>query len=269
MEQRSDTLVYMYGIVAASAPDPAGELRGLEGEAVELFRVGDLAAIVSEVPAEAYSDDSLNSRFDDLAWIGERGVAHEGVLDWFAERTATIPLSLFSLHASLERLQSRIAAESFDFLQILERLEGKKEWGIKLWRRETEARDGIDRLSPSLQELAAQIEAAPEGKRFLLERKRETMRAEEVRAASKRIAHELFSALRQNADAGAAVQLPATPPSVDRVPLLQAAFLVADSSFEAFQRVVTEEAGRLAGSGFELEFTGPWPPYHFSSLDDE
>jgi hypothetical protein len=259
----------MYGIVSADAPDPPEELKGLDGSPVDVVRVGDLAAIVSDVSQEGYSDDALNSRLDDLAWVGERGLAHESVLDWFSERTPTIPLSLFSLHASRERLQTRIAAESFDFLQILERLRGKKEWGIKLWRKETEAREGIDSLSPSLQELASQIEAAPEGRRFLLERKRESMRVEELRAVSNRIAHDVFAALRDHADAGATVPLPNTSSSLDRVPLLHAAFLVSDASFASFQQAVTDEAGRLAGSGFELEFTGPWPPYHFSSLDDD
>ena len=259
----------MYGIVSADAPDPPGELAGLDGCPIELVRVGDLAAIVSEVPHELYSDTALNGRLNDLAWVGERGLAHEGVLDWFSEHTPTIPLSLFSLHTSRERLQSRIAAESFDFIRILERLRGKKEWGIKLWRKDAEAREGIDRLSPSLQELAKQIEAAPEGRRFLLERKRESMRVEELRAVSKRVAHDVFAALRAHADAGATVPLPGTPSSVERVPLLHAAFLVHEASFGGFQQAVTNEAGRLAGSGFELEFTGPWPPYHFSSLDDE
>ena len=35
----------------------------------------------------------------------------------------------------------------------------------------------------------------------------------------------------------------------------------------AKQRGVTEAAHRWGAAGFELEFTGPWPPYHFAADD--
>src|SRR5690606_33688413 len=99
-------LVYLYGIVPAEAPDPPDDLVGLEGAPVAVLRTGSVAGVVSEVPEEVYSDDALNSRLDDLAWVGERGLAHERVLDWFAERGPVIPLSLFSLHADRDRVES-------------------------------------------------------------------------------------------------------------------------------------------------------------------
>ncbi len=265
MEQ--EALLYAYGIVPAGSVQPEEDLRGLDGTAVGLLPIGEVAAVIGLLPAEVYSDDALNARLDDLDWVGERGVAHERVLDWFAERGPIVPLSLFSLHRDAERLTARIAADAQAFADTLERLRGHREWGVKLWRRDAEAREGIDQLSPSLQALGKQIEEAPAGRRFLLERKREAMRAEEVRAVSARLAHELFAALRAAASDGAAIPIPPAAGG-DRVLLLHAAFLVADDAFADFQRAITAEAGRISGAGFELEFTGPWPPYHFSDIDD-
>lgn len=264
-----DTLIYLYGIAPPDAPDPGDELVGIEDRPVRLVRIGEASAIVSALPAAPYQDDALNAQLDDLAWVGARGVAHERVLDWFAERGPVIPLSLFSLHADAERLEARVRAEAGSFRRIFERLRGRKEWGIKLWRRDADAKEGVDALSPSLQALAREIEEAPPGKRFLLDRKRDKMRTEEVRAVSRRVTHELFASLGARADASATVPLPANPPAGERVLLLDAAYLVPDTAFGAFQEAVTFEAGRLAGTGFEIEFTGPWPPYHFATQDDE
>ncbi|MEX0912674.1 MAG: GvpL/GvpF family gas vesicle protein [Gemmatimonadota bacterium] len=269
MTEQPKSLIYLYAIVPSGAPDAPPELRGLEDEPVELLRVGDVAAVIGQVPGEAYSDDALNERLDDLAWVGERGMAHERVLDWYAERDSVIPLSLFSIHRDRERVERRVAEDRAEFLRILGALRGRKEWGIKLWRVESEAREGVDELSPSLQELQRQIEAAPAGRRFLLEKKREEMRTEEVRTSSKRIAHELFAALGRSADRSASVPVPAGAAGGDRLLLLNAAYLVPDEGFERFQQGVTEQAGRLAGSGFQIEFTGPWPPYHFSEPEDD
>lgn len=269
MHADPDSLIYLYGIVPADAPAPPPDLTGLEERPVRLHSVGQIAAVVSGVPQSLYGDDPLNARLDDLAWVGDRGVAHERVLDWFVERCPIIPLSLFSIHRGLERVQERLRSEEPSFGRLLARLAGHKEWGIKLWRREAEVAAGIDRLSPSLGPINREIDESPPGRRFLLERKRETIRAEEVRAASKRVAHEVFDALSGTADGATSVALPGGIPGAERTLLLHAAFLVADERFDSFREVVNAQAARLAGSGFEIEFTGPWPPYHFTSSGDE
>src|SRR5690606_5534783 len=118
-------LVYMYGIVPADAPLPAEGLVGIDGGAVELHPVGRVAAVVGRVDYGTYSDEALNARLDDLAWVGDRGIAHERVLDWFAERVPVIPLSLFSLHADLDRLSARVQGEEAEYAALLERLRGR------------------------------------------------------------------------------------------------------------------------------------------------
>lgn len=261
-------LVYLYGIVPGDQTEQPDTLRGIDEGPVELHRIGGIAAVVGWVSEDTYSDEALDARLDDLAWVGARGLAHERVLDWFAERGPIIPSSLFSLHQGIDRLEARIRGEEDDFLRLLGRLSGRKEWGIRLWRREEEVREGIDELSPSLQALSQHMAEAPAGKRYLLERKRDAMRAEEIRAVSNRIALELFAKLRTAADDGVTIPVPSGT-SGDRTPLLHAAYLVADDGFAAFQDAVTEEAARLVGSGFDIEFTGPWPPYNFTDPDDE
>lgn len=264
---QQEVLVYAYGIVEDDAPDPPPELTGIDGASVRLVRVEDVAAIVSDVDALGYSDEALNARLDDLTWVGERGLAHERVLDWFSERGPVIPLSLFSLHRDVDRLRDRIGRESRDLSRTLDRLRGRREWGVRLWRREAEAREGVDRLSVSLRKLSEEIESAPQGRRFLLERKREAMRAEEVRAVSKRIAHEIFDLLRRSADDARTLPIASPQPGAETTLLLHSAFLVTDSGLDAFRRILGEQAGGLTDTGFELELTGPWPPYHFADSE--
>lgn len=269
MTETEGKLVYLYGIVPTDAPDPDPELEGIEGGRVGLIRAGRIAAIVSDVSEAAYSDEALNGRLDDLAWVGGRGIEHERVLDWYVERGAVLPLSLFSLHRDEGRVLRRLELEEAGYHRALQKVVGRKEWGIKLWRNEGEATQGIDRLSASLQALNLQIEEAPPGRKFLLERKRESMRSEEIRALSSKIAHDVYSALQNAADAAVSIRLPAGVTATDRTLLLHAAFLVQDDGFAEFQAAVTKQAAQLRDSGFELEFTGPWPPYNFTADDDD
>lgn len=261
------SLTYLYGVVPSDAPDPPAELAGIDGAPVRVLRGGAVAAVVSDVSAADYADDLLDARLADLSWVGARGLAHEGVLDWFAERGPVIPLSLFSLHRDEARVAERLDGDAERFDRALHRLLGKREWGVKLWRDEERLAEGLAQLSPAVAALAAEIEQAPPGRRFLLEKKRDALRSDEMRRVSSRVTHEVYARLRDAASESTTVGIPPNASPGTRVLVLHAAFLVEDAAFDTFQRRLSELAATFQPTGFDFEFTGPWPPYHFASLD--
>jgi hypothetical protein len=262
------SLFYLYGIVPADAAPPPDAVSGIDGQPVRLVPAGGVSALVSEVDPRVYAEETLNERLGDLAWVGERGMAHERVLDWFLERGPVIPSSLFSLHAGEARLRERFEPESERMSTLLQRLAGRREWGIKLWRQEEALREHIDELSPTLRAMRAEVETAAPGRRFLLEKKMDTVRTEELRTVSRRVAHQSYSLLQAGAERAATIPIPAAAGESGRTLLLHAAFLVEDATFGEFQACVTRVAHEFGGVGFDVEFTGPWPPYHFVGADD-
>ena len=260
-------LIYLYGIVPADAPEAPDDLAGIDGGRVRVLRGERVAAVVSAVATAEYGDEALDSRLADLSWVGERGLAHERVLDWFADRGPVVPLSLFSLHQGEDRVRERLSSEAERFARVLEELRGRREWGVKLWRDETRLATRLAELSPAVAALAAEIEQAPPGRRFLLEKKRDALRSEEMRRVSSRVSHEVYAQLRGAADDSATVAIPPNAPPGTRTLLLHAAFLVPDAGFELFQSRLSELAATFQPTGFDFEFTGPWPPYHFAQPD--
>ncbi|CAN5711824.1 GvpL/GvpF family gas vesicle protein [soil metagenome] len=262
-----DSLIYLYGVVPAETAAPPAELRGIEGEPVSLIGVGAVAAAVSEIPAAEYLDDVLETHLSDLSWVGDRGMAHERVLDWFMERGPVIPLSLFSLHHGADRVRDRFTPESERLNGLLGRLRGRQEWGVKLWRRDSGLRQHIDALSPTLKLYAAEMEQANPGRRFLLEKKMETVRTDELRTVARRVAHQSYAMLQEAAEQATTIPIPPTNNESGRALVLHSAFLVSEDGFSEFQERVTRVAHEFGRVGFEVEFTGPWPPYHFVEQD--
>ncbi len=259
------TLVYLYAIVPADAAEPPELLHGVGGGSLRLVRAGGVAAVVGEVPADEYREDALDVRLTDLAWMGECGAAHEEVLLWLAERGPALPLALFSLHEGEERVVDRLETNGAALRERLEQIRGHQEWGVRLWRIDRDVEAQLDRISPRLRALAEEAAAAAPGRGYLLRKKREQMLGDELRAVGAEAARESFAALRDHAAEAALLPLP--PGAEGRSLVLNAAFLVAEDGFPAFQREVTEVAHRRSEDGFELEFTGPWPAYHFAEAD--
>lgn len=262
-----ETLTYLYGIVPVDAPDPPTDLAGLDGGPVHVLRGERVAGLVSEVAAADYSAERVDARLSDLAWVGERGVAHEQVLDWFAERGPVIPLSLFSLHQDAARVLERLGGDEARFKLVLEKLRGRREWAVKIWREDAVLGEHLGELSPAIAALGEQIANAPPGRRFLLEKKREELKSDEMRRVSARVVHEIYAQLRSSADRAQTLPLPASAPQTGRSLALYAAFLVTNEGFTGFQAVLSQLAATFRPSGFDFEFTGPWPPYHFTDPD--
>lgn len=259
------SLVYLYGIVPAATSAPPAALAGLDDGAVRLLPLGELAAVVSDVDGATYAESALDERLRDLAWVGERGLAHERVATWFADRGPIVPFTLFSLHQSEERLRERLAERGAQLRERLQRLTGRREWGIKLWRDEARFAQRVAGLSAPMQALEEEMRTAAPGRRYLLRKKQEALRADESRRVSTEIVRTIHTALAEEAEAARALPLPpAAASGGERELVLHAAFLVAESAFPRFQQRVQELEAAYREAGFAWEFTGPWPPYHFA-----
>lgn len=261
------TLIYLYGVVGADAPAPPPELRGLEGEPLALVPSGPVAGVVSEVPEALYGSAALEPRLAELSWVGERAVVHEGVLTWFSDRGAVLPMQPFSLHESAPKLSERLVAAADVLAEQLARLAGRRQWGVRLWLDESVLRPRLHELSETLAALRAEMESAAPGRRFLLAKKIDAVAAEELRAAVARQVRVVFERLRAHAAQARALPIPSAATGEARALVLNAVFLVEEERFAAFQQQVTEVAHAHRALGFELEFTGPWPAYHFVELD--
>jgi hypothetical protein len=258
-------LLYLYGIVPAAALD-AEELHGVDGEEVWLIRSSRVAGIVSAVSAADYSEAALDARLTDLAWVGERGVAHERVLNWFSDHGPVIPLTPFSLHQDETRVRERLESMGDRCDNVLGQLAGCREWAVRIWRTSVVA-ERLEEQSPRLRLLADEIATAAPGRQYLLAKKLDSLRAEELRRISAEVVKQSFAALSPTGTAAKRLSLPAVASSAsERTLLLHGVFLVRQEQFPAFQEQLSKLVDRFQPTGFEWEFTGPWPPYHFVEL---
>lgn len=230
-----------------------------------LVVTGALAGIVSHVSEAEYGEEELNARLSDLDWTGQRALEHEQVLSWFVDRVPVIPLRPFSLHADENRVLARVEALAPSVSPMLESLVGRREWGVRV-RGSTLVAEQLHKRSTRLVQLAEEIAAASPGRRYLLEKKRDSALAEELRELSTRVAREAYRTLAARAEQAKLLPLVVPADSTGTNLLLQAAFLVQEAAYSLFEQELAALIDRYRPQGFEFEFTGPWPPYHFVEL---
>src|SRR5207302_1810418 len=92
-----------------------------------------LAAVASQVPLSDFGEEHLRERLADMPWLERTARAHERVLDAVGEHATLIPMRLCSVYRSRSGVIDMLAREARALEQALEQLEGKSEWGVKVF----------------------------------------------------------------------------------------------------------------------------------------
>jgi hypothetical protein len=214
--------------------------------------------------AAEYAPAVIEERSADVAWLGPRATAHDGVLTWASDRGPVIPLPMFSLFSGRDAVHAMLRERAPTLRSTLSRIGDARELALRVYRIDDELLAVIGSLSPRLRELEASAASASPGQRYLLERKLDAEKRGEMRTVTQEIADDIVAALRPVARDVVRSPIPRTTGEASRgTMVLNAAFLVAREAMDAFQRTLTDVVSRHGDHGFRFDFTGPWPPYHF------
>jgi hypothetical protein len=259
----ADQVHYVYAVVdARSSVD--GAPAGIDGAPVHLQAEEGVAALVSAVDGAVYAGPEVEARTADLEWLGPRARAHDLVVTWASEQGAVVPLPMFSLFRDRAGVAGMLRERRESLARTLEHVRDRQEYGVRLFRIDDALTSHLAELSPRIAELERTVAAASPGQGYLLTRKLEGERAEELRRVSTEVAQNAYDALKAHAAAAALDALPRrTLEGMAGTAVLNASFLVARDAVAAFRGALTRLVEEHEPRGFRFEFTGPWPPYHF------
>ncbi|HSK18629.1 MAG TPA: GvpL/GvpF family gas vesicle protein [Longimicrobiales bacterium] len=257
-------MVYLYGFVPPGTPEPPESVTGIAEASVRLLDLGATRAVVSDVPAAQFAPAVVESRLQDLAWVGEQGMAHERVVIWFADHADILPARMLSLYTGDAALREAAAGRMADVTAALRSLAGRREWNLKVaYDAEELARHGAE-IVPEVGRLDEEMAQAAPGRRYLLKRRRTDVLKQEVSRAARVLADELLEALTAHAED---VQvLPSTEGDDAGTVVLNAALLVARDAEDGLRAVAAQLYQKYTALGMIVSFSGPWAPYRFVEL---
>lgn len=262
MSGETTTARYVYGFTRAGAVQ---EIRspGVGGSAdVRAIRIGAIAALVGPIDlAELRGPDGADRALD-LEWVAPRALRHQQVIEEAMAISPVLPLRFGVVFSSEERLAETIGPRVEQIAAFLDGIEGKQEWGIKVWADAARLREHVER-SPRFRALCDRLPDSP-GARYLhekrLRRELDRLAIEERRAMAERIRQELASSALGSKPLRLASRQ-ATGRAEEMA--LHLALLAAADRAEALLQQVRALAEAYRPAGIAIEATGPWPPYSF------
>lgn len=244
-------LRYVYAICRPFGTPLQAQLTGVAGDPPRTLTHHGLVAVVSHVPERDFAEEPLHAHLEDLDWLAETARAHQGVIDALTTVTTPLPLRLGTVFHDDSGVRTMMEAREESFRQTLERLEGRVEWGVKVYA-ESEP-----------QESPRPAQKPASGRDYLRQRRMQTRSHEETwqkaESFSTRL-HEELSAFAEDARLHP-TQNPALSKATGRN-VLNAAYLVPRAHSEEFVELVDRTKDELPG--MRVELTGPWAAYSFA-----
>ena len=221
---------------------------------------GDLSAVYTPVAAEEFSQEVIDRRAGDLEWLGAIGYRHQDVIANLMKATAVIPLRAFTLFSSDEALRAYLTENAATLRNVLDRLDGKQEWTLKVEFEPERWSQSLTKRVDSLRDLEQQIQAASAGKAFLLRKKLDDEKKRASHAAEQSVVTEIEKAvldkLRCETVAETRERREGAFPQIN--------VLLNRDEEALLQELHTDLMNRYEAEGVSLALTGPWPPYTFA-----
>jgi hypothetical protein len=258
------TGLWLYAIGRAGHPLPPS-VDAIDGSGkVESVAEGPLAAFCTPVDLRQYSQQAVDSHTGDIEWLGAIGYRHQAVMQALMQGGTVIPLRAFTLFGSHQMVEAQLRSGRDQFLKVLERLEGKQEWTLRIEFDPRQWNDALTSRVDSLRTLAGEIESAAPGKAFLLKKKLDDERKRVSRDAELQVVGEIeqkvLSKLRCETVAESREQREGAFPQIN--------VLINRDEEAVLQELHRDLSDRYAGEGITLSVSGPWPPYTFASVSN-
>ncbi|MGW6734804.1 GvpL/GvpF family gas vesicle protein [Streptomyces sp. NPDC055013] len=259
-------LSYTYAVVrspgaaAGATQAPLAGLRGVAGAPVTLVRSGALAAAVSAVPGEEFSESALKSRLEDLDWLESTARAHHLVIETLAARVTVLPLRLATVYLDESRVEQMLSERQEAFAELLDRFDAHVEWGVKVY---AEVSPASESAAPAAAPGSSTADAAP-GRAYLRTRRQHRQAHEDTRRAAEEAVRRTEERAR-----GLAVERSRHRPQQGTLAdargenLANDAYLVPRHLAAEFRERMLRAADDLPG--VRVEVTGPWAPYSFAT----
>ncbi|WP_405765729.1 GvpL/GvpF family gas vesicle protein [Streptomyces sp. NBC_00080] len=243
-------LRYVYAVCHPLGAPLQADLPGVAGDPPRLLTHRGLIAVVSHVPERDFAEEPLRRRLEDLDWLTETARAHQQVIDSLTAVTTPLPLRLATVFRDDSGVRVMMEEREEDFRRVLDRLEGRVEWGVKVY------------VEPEAQETEQAVTKPASGRDYLMQRRSKARAHDDTWQRAERFAgslHETLSAHAEDARLHPPQNSALSKASGQNV--LNAAYLVPRAESEEFVEIVDRTKGEE--SGIRVELTGPWAAYSF------
>jgi len=265
---------YLYGICPVlkleRSRDMEADIKGIDDVGKVFFApYNDIAAVVSEVSLKEFDSEEIEKKAkEDLQWIKDKASRHDEVIKAAikldGDSLAIIPMKFGTIFKTKESLSDSLRKNYLKFKKLLEVLEGKEEWSMKVYLKPRLLESEIKKTSAIIKEKSKELCSMPAGRTYFLEKEIDELAATEARKSISGYISVFLEKIKPLAEEVKENKILEKEITQKREPMIfNGAFLVKKEKVDEFQKEIQKLRAGYEKIGFAFESSGPWPPYNF------
>ena len=221
-------------------------------------------ALISSVSPDDFSEANLKKHLADMGWVEKNIRLHEKVIEEIMKDQSVLPFKFGTIFENEENVEKLLKTNNGDFKAVLANLDGKEEWGLKIYCNSGYFKDALCSKDERIIEKEKEIAAAGKGKAFFLKKKKDEIIKDIINEKISEYTKDCFDKLKVTAmDTRINNILPKEVTEKQEDMVLNAAFLINNKRIKEFEDVLAHLKAKYADKGLIFDYTGPWPPYNF------
>lgn len=262
-------LLYLYGIIPRQEEgDAFSDLQGIdEKTTLSVLNFTNCAAVLCMVPEAEYGEEVLQEKTNQIEWVQEKAFHHHEILLKLRERTTVIPMKFGTIFHSEASLAKMIHSREIQWETLLEELEDKEEWNIKIYCDRSLLRDKVVESNVTIKNKKADIAEMSQGMQYLQRKKLDQLIDQELEREQYAFSEQLHEQWTGYAAQDAVKKVwNKDVTGKEEEMCSNSAYLIPLVEVESFLEKVTRDKDEHEANGWKFEVTGPWPAYHFVNL---
>ena len=224
-------------------------------------------AIVSSVSPDDFREDNLRKHLADMGWVEKNIRLHEKVIEEIMKDQAVLPFKFGTVFESEANVEKLLKTNNLEFKAVLASLDGKEEWGLKIYCNSGYFKDALCSGSERIAEIDKEILAAGKGKAFFLKKKKDEIIKDIINEKISEYTKDCFERLKITAvDTKINNILPKGVTEKQEDMVLNAVFLINNKRIKDLENILAYLKTKYTDKGLIFDCTGPWPPYNFCGL---
>ncbi|TGE34891.1 GvpL/GvpF family gas vesicle protein [Desulfosporosinus fructosivorans] len=254
-----EEVLYAFGIIKTN--QYIVDLPGMEDRPCRIVENGNLGMLVCPVPKKEYNEESLHLHMEDMAWVENHARRHEETLMKTIEGRSIIPLPFCTIFTDEENIRRQLAQNAEDIQEDLRRLENQHEIHVKLFVNRIQLLEKLHEDQPYI--------GVQSGGGYFQKRQWEKKIEEEMERVMNDYGESLYQDLNNIATEVILLDKSGVVVSEGQHVVFAVQCLMPKEYREEWNKKLGEFDELVDPLGFNLEVSGPWPPYHFSRLTNE
>ena len=255
-----EEVLYAFGIINANQ-EGALDLLGMEDRPCYIIENGNLGMLVCPVPRKEYNQESLHRHMEDMAWVESHAQRHEEILLKTMDNRSVIPMPFCTIFTNEENLKRQLVRNAEEIQNDLLRLRNHREMHVKLF---VDRKRLLEKLQEDLPYTGGQS-----GGGYFQKRQWEKKIEEEMERVMNDYGEDLYQDLNNMSSEVILLDKAGVVVPEGQQLVFAVQYLTAKQDHKEWNEKLEQFDEAADPLGFILDVSGPWPPYHFSRLNNE